>query len=83
MKVLIAVAVLFALGATAQARLPPLERQMVTTAADNAATDRGPSYTTHEADYFRAPQPATAGRIFPCRLQLGVFEKTRLAQSCN
>jgi len=83
MKVLIALAVLFALAATAQARLPPLGRQMVATAANNVATDGGPSDTTREADYFRAPQPATAGRIFPCRLQLGVFEKTRLARSCN
>ena len=37
-----------------------------------------------EADYFRAPQaPFAAGRVFPCRLQLRMFEKTRLAQSCH
>jgi hypothetical protein len=37
-----------------------------------------------EFGYFRAPQtPVAAGRVFPCRLQLQIFEKTKLAQSCH
>jgi hypothetical protein len=84
MKALIAVAVLLALGATAQAKVAPLERQMVAISADDSTINSGPSGAMLESNYFRAPQtPAAAGRIFPCRLQLRVFEKTRLAQSCN
>ena len=84
MKALITGAVLLALGATAQAKLPPLERQVVAISADDSTIDSGPSGAMLESSYFRAPQaPLAAGRIFPCRLQLRVFEKTRLAQSCN
>jgi hypothetical protein len=89
MKVLIALAVflapvLFALGATAQAKPAPLEQQSISASLEASAIYSGPSGAMLEQDYFRAPQPLlTAGRIFPCRLQLRVFEKTRLAQSCN
>jgi hypothetical protein len=84
MKALIAMAVLLALGATAQAKVAPLESQLVAIAADNATINSGPAGATLESNYIRAPQaPTAAGRIFPCRLQLHVFEKTRLAQSCN
>ena len=84
MKALITGAVLLALGATAQAKLPPLERQVVAISADASALDSGPFGAMLESHYFSAPQaPYAAGRLFPCRSQLHVFEKTRLAQSCK
>jgi hypothetical protein len=44
----------------------------------------GAAGVTFEQDYFRAPQPAhAAGRGLPCRLQLHIFDKTRLAQWCH
>jgi hypothetical protein len=84
MKALITFAMLLALGATAQAKFAPLDRQMAALSADDSTINSGPSGATLESDYFTAPQPSyAAGRIFPCRLQLRVFEKTRLAQTCN
>jgi hypothetical protein len=84
MKVLTAFAVFLALGATAQAKPAPIEPQQAASAADDAAMFAGAAGALRESDYFRAPQPPlAAGRIFPCRLQLRVFEKTRLAQSCR
>jgi hypothetical protein len=42
----------------------------------------GPAGAMLEADYFRAPQkPAPDPHM--CRLQLRVFEKTQLAESCH
>ena len=70
------------LGASAQARVAPLESQAVVTSFDDWATSRLAARL--EADYFRASQsPALAERNYPCRLQLRIFEKTRLAQSCQ
>jgi hypothetical protein len=84
MKAFITLAMFLALGATAQAKIAPLERQMVAISADDLTIDSGPSGVMLESNYFRAQQPAiAAGRIFPCRLKLNVFEKTRLAQTCN
>jgi hypothetical protein len=90
MKAMIALVVLLALGAVAQAKPVPVEGQAVSHSfdgpawTDDAAINIGAAGASLEANYFRAPQePIAAGRIFPCRLQLRVFEKTRLAQSCN
>ena len=88
MKALIAFAVILALGGilggTSQAKLAPLEPQQMATAPDDTDMFAGTAGAMIESDYFRAPQtPFAAGRIFPCRLQVRVFEKTRLAQSCN
>lgn len=84
MKALIALAVLLALGATVQAKLAPPERQLVAISADDLTIYTGPSGAMVESNYFRAPPaPLGSSRIFPCRLQLRVFEKTRLAQSCQ
>ena len=92
MKNFIALALLFALGAlalialsaAAQANLAPLEPQQIATSADDLAIATGAAGATLEQDYFRAPPLNYAsGRIFPCRLQLRIFDKTRLAQSCN
>ena len=82
MKALTAIAVLLAFGATAQARVAPLESQAIVTAFGDSIYSR--SAAQREAEYFRAPQSPTLGeRNYPCRLQLRVFEKTRLAQSCQ
>ena len=84
MKALITFAMLLALGATAQAKLAPLERQLASISADDTTIESGPSSAGLESDYFRAPQtPFATRRVFPCRLQIRLFEKTRMAQSCN
>ena len=86
MKALTAFAMLLALcvtfSASAQARVAPLASQAAVTASDDWVSSR--SAETREAEYFRAPQsPALAEHNYPCRLQLRIFEKTRLAQSCR
>lgn len=82
MKVMTAFAVLLALGASAQAKVAPLESQAVVTAFDDSTYSR--SAAQREADYFRAQQsPLASERILPCRLQHVIFDKTRLAQSCR
>lgn len=84
MKVLFAFAMLLSLGTTAQAIPAPLDHPAKTLAPDDTAISVGAAGAMLESDYFRAPQePFAAGRVFPCRLQLHPFEKTRLAQSCN
>ena len=84
MKALVTIAMLLALGAAAQTKPAPFELRPVAFSSDDTTVDIGPSGATLESNYFSAPQqPLAAGRIFPCRLQLRVFDKTRLAQSCN
>jgi len=84
MKELIALALFLALCAAAQARLAPIEPQRAAFSSDDLTVSTGPAGATLEQDYFRAPQSSYAGsRIFPCRLQLRIFDKTRLAQSCD
>jgi hypothetical protein len=87
MKNFIALALLFALGAlalialsaAAQANLAPFGPPQTAIAADDLAIATG---ATLEHDYFRAPQPAYATiNVFPCRLR--IFDKMRIAQSCN
>ena len=43
--------------------------------------DIGP--TARERSYFQAPQPQFNAGNVSCRLQLSVFDKTRVAQTCN
>lgn len=89
MKAVLAFAVLLSVSAAAQAKLAPVdlaptEAPRLTPAPDDSGIFVGPAGAMLEADYFRAPQtPVAAGRVFPCRLQLQIFEKTRLAQSCH
>lgn len=84
MKAVLAFAVLLTVSAAAQAKLAPVETPRLTPAPDDSGIFVGPAGAMLEADYFRAPQtPVAAGRVFPCRLQLQIFEKTRLAQSCH
>jgi hypothetical protein len=85
MRALTAFAMLLALcvtfGATAKAKVAPLASQAAVTASDDWVSSR--SAETREADYFRAPQSPGTEHDYPCRMQLRVFEKTRLAQSCQ
>jgi hypothetical protein len=92
MKTIIAFGLLFAigavaliaLGAAAQAKLAPVEPQPTAISPDNLAMSAGAAAATFEQDYFRAPEPASAAeRGLPCRLQLRIFDKTRLAQWCR
>lgn len=88
MKVIFAAAGLFALaafGATAQAKPTPVEPQkLATLSADDAAMTSEPLGAMLESDYFNVPPvPFAAGRMSPCRMQLRLFDKTRIAQSCH
>jgi septal ring-binding cell division protein DamX len=88
---LLAVAVSLAFGATAQAKVSPLQSQAAVMGFNDADSR---SAAQREADYFRAPQPVDTPQpvestrigeqlLPPCRLQHIVFDKTRLAQSCR
>jgi hypothetical protein len=84
MKNAIAFTLLLALGTVAQAKLTPVEPQPLAISPDDMAVATGAAGATFEQDYFRAPQPVqAAGRALPCRLQLRIFDKTRLAQWCH
>ena len=81
MRNVITLALLLALGATAQAKYAPFEAQPARISPDALALSNGPAPTLEQNDY-RAPQsPSAAGRLLLCRLH--VFAKTRLAQSCD
>ena len=84
MKNFIALMLLLALGAAAQAKFSPVEPQPAAISPNDLAISTGAAAATFEQDYFRAPQPADAtGRVFLCRPQRLIFDKTRLAQSCH
>lgn len=84
MKNFIALALLLALGVVAQAKPAPVEPQPAAISPDDLAISTGAVGATFEQDYFRAQQPAdAAGRVFLCRPQRLIFDKTRLAQSCH
>jgi hypothetical protein len=85
MKALMALALVLALGATAQAKLTPLEPRPVPVSSNDYEMFAGPAGAMLESDYFRAPEPrpAAAGTLFPCRAQVWLFDKTRVAQSCH
>ena len=89
MKALLAFVTILALGAlllagAANATFAPLDLRPAALSSIDTTIDSGPSGASLESNYFRAPpQPYAAGRLFPCRVQLRVFDKTRLAQVCN
>ena len=79
-----AIAMALALGSAAEAKLAPVEPQSGPPKPDVAAIFTGPAGAMIEHDYFRQrPEPMAARRIFPCTVQVIVFEKTRLAQFCD
>ena len=72
------------LSAPTQARLQPTETQVSAALLDDTTINSGPSGAMLEAAYFRAPHsPFATVPLAPCRLQVRIFDKTRLAQSCN
>ena len=83
MIALLTVSATASFGAMAtQAKPTPVEPIRLTHTSDETALTTGPVGAMLESDYFRAPQrPLTAGRAFPCRLQ--IFDKVQLAQSCH
>ncbi len=84
MRVAIVFAALLATCAGAQAKVAPQEDVKITIASVEATIPVGGAGAMPEADYFRAPpSPAESSRVFPCRLQLRMFDKVRMAQSCR
>ena len=82
MRNVIVLALLLALGATAQAKYAPFEAQPARISPNALALSNGSAGAALEQNDYRAPQsPSAAGRLLLCRLH--VFAKTRLAQSCN
>jgi hypothetical protein len=74
----------FAMTAPAQAKFAPVEAQSIAISLDDTVIAGGTSGAMREQSYFSAPQsPLGPGNVFPCRMQLNLFEKTRLARSCN
>jgi hypothetical protein len=70
--------------AAAQAKPAPLDSLATPVALDDSTIDSGPSGAMLESSYFNAQQaPFTAQRMSPCRLQVRMFDKTRLAQMCR
>ena len=85
MKAALALAALLALGASAQAAVSPVENANIVIAPATATIPSDePNGAVPEAAYFRAPQtPSNSDRLFPCRVQFDLFEKTQLAQLCH
>jgi len=89
MRALLAMAAFLILSVAATAKPAPvgdlraIEDPTLTLARNDAGINIGPTGASLERQYFQAPQmPFNAGS-FSCRLQSNVFDKTRLAQSCN
>ena len=91
MKALMATALLLALSAVALAKPNPVERPgLALVNADiymgsvGAMRENiGSVGAIRERNYFEAPQPPFEAGAFPCRLELALFDKTRVAQSCR
>ncbi|HXZ45485.1 MAG TPA: hypothetical protein VEH02_02010 [Pseudolabrys sp.] len=89
MKALVAAAAFLILGTAAGAKpVPTDDVKSLDQAALRLASDTdiniGParhSRATLEREYFQAPEFNSGS--FSCRLQSNVFDKTRLAQSCD
>jgi hypothetical protein len=82
--VFIFAAAVLAASAPAQAMFAPADAHAIALLPDENAFASTTSGGLREQAYFSAPQtPLATGRVIPCRLQLNVFEKTRLARSCN
>ena len=75
------VALLFTLAEAAKASLGPVGPR---TAAISSNDLEIVAVVPLEQDYFRAPPvDRAAGPALPCRLQMRIFDKTRLAQWCR
>ncbi len=88
MKGLTAVAIFLALTVAAVAKPAPVRDlnpadDRIPTARNDVDINIGPTGAMLERNYFQAPQRQFGAGSFSCRMQLSVFDKTRLAQSCN
>ena len=84
MRASIALALLLAVTTSAQAKLAPVDAQGIAISLDDSAIGNGNSGAMREQTYFSAPQlKLYPERVFLCRMQMNVFEKTRLVRSCN
>jgi hypothetical protein len=83
-KVILGAALFLTLSVTAQATYAPVEMPRPTTPPDDSAMFVGAAGAMLEADYFRAPpQHQRSSDSNVCRIQLRLFDKTELAQSCD
>jgi hypothetical protein len=89
MKGLMATAAFLILSVAAGAKPAPvgdfksIEYQTPTLARNDAAINVGSAGAAREREYFQAPQMHFNAGSFSCQLQSSVFNKTRLAQSCD
>jgi len=92
MKPLVVTAVFFTLGVAAVAKPVPvsdlrslddLDDHAAALARNDADINIGPAGASLERDYFQAPQMNFNAGGFSCRALSIVFDKTRLAQSCD
>jgi hypothetical protein len=82
--VMLGTTLLLTLSVTAQAAYAPVEMPRPTPPADESAMYVGPAGAMLEADYFRAPpQHQRSSDSNVCRVQLRLFDKMQLAQSCD
>jgi hypothetical protein len=86
MKALAATMVFLSLTVAATAKPTPVSsldqfRDLIQTSVrSDTDVNTGPSGALLERSYFEAPQPQLN---VSCRLQLSVFDKTRLTEACN
>lgn len=84
MKLALAGVIILSAGVAAYAKPAPVEEPRLTPSPEETVVFLGPAGAMLESDYFRTPQNSPmAGRVFPCRLQLRLFERTQFAQSCR
>ena len=84
-KILLACAALLALGASAAAKLAPVEPPRADAVILEDALYLGPIGALVESDYFNVRQsPAGGSRVFPCRPRLhGQPRTAAFAQVCD
>jgi hypothetical protein len=86
MKALAATMVFLSLTVVAAAKPTPvsslntIQDLIQTSVRNDTDVNTGPSGALLERSYFEAPQPQLN---VSCRLQLSVFDKTRLTHACN
>jgi hypothetical protein len=84
MRPALAFVLLVALSAAAEANYGPAPQKRLTPSPSDWAMFVGPAGAMLESDYFRAPAANVAGDgLFPCKLDLDLLAKTRLAMTCR
>jgi len=89
MKAIMIASIYLALTVLAAAKPIPVDNsslwagQTSMPARNNATVNIGPASNSPERSYFQAPQPQFNAGGLSCRMPPSVFDKTRLAQSCN